>query len=665
MGTRVQDGKDVNVNMKKKKREVREKKERVRDENKDYNNMIYGVGAKVVAMILMAISLFIAVISVWGGCLLIEYDAYTTSKEHFVEQFYENAAWSEAYTVLNKYYLNTYVDMEMDIEADIEEYVSEGNYAGTIEQDGVTICSFGDLEKTFSEVYDCNFALEYYLEYVEEEHEGEIATVYIYIYEEMTEVDEFSFINQAMSLAYGLRYGVWIISLLAACIAIGLFVFLLSVAGHTRNTEEVIPWGVDCIPTDVYTGMMLLGMVVVLWFITSIASARFSNLIVAIIMAIGSVMEVIMGTLYCMSIAVRVKARSVFRNTLIYKVFICLGKCLKNVWKVMGLLTENLPLILKAMPIYIFCSLLGFYGIFVWYGGVRFLLWIIVNIIAFVTVLYVCMVVGQLRKASKKMAEGDLESQVQTKYMVFDFATIGNNMNDIASGMSIAVEERMKSERFKTELITNVGHDIKTPLTSIINYTGLIQKEEIENEHIKEYTAILKRQSERLKRLIEDLVEASKASTGNVDVQLAPCDVGVLLTQAIGEYELKLQGAQLTLVTKQPQEPVSIMADGRLLWRVFDNCLNNICKYAQEGTRVYIDIIKHKDEVRIEFKNISRYELNISEDELMERFVRGDKSRHSEGNGLGLSIAKSLMEVQGGEMTLAIDGDLFKAILIF
>ncbi len=665
MGTRVQDGKDVIVNIKRKKQGVREKKERIREENKEYNNLVYGVGTKVVAMILMAISLFITVVSVLGGCLLIDYDAYTMSKERFVEQFYENTAWSEAYTLLNKYYMNEYADTESDIEADIENYVSERNYAGTIEQDGAVLCSFGDLATTFSGKFDYNFSLEYYLLFGGEEHVGELATVRIYIYEDMTEVDEFSFINQAMSLAYGLRYVAWFLALLALGIAIGLFVFLLSVAGHTRHTEEVVPWGVDRIPTDLYTGMMALGMAIIFWFAVSIANASFSDLFIVIIMAIGGVAAVIMGTLYCMSIAVRVKARTVFHNTLINKALIGLREFLKNGWKVMGLLTENLPLILKIMPIYIFCSFLGFYGIFVWYGGLRFLLWIIVNVIAFATILYVCMVVGQLRKASKKMAEGNLESQVQTKYMVFDFASIGNNMNDIAAGMSIAVEERMKSERFKTELITNVGHDIKTPLTSIINYTGLIQKEEIENEHIKEYTAILKKQSERLKRLIEDLVEASKASTGNIDVQLAPCDIGVLLTQAIGEYEQKLQAAQLTLVTKQLQEPVSITADGRLLWRVFDNFLNNICKYAQEGTRVYIDVIKHKDEVRIEFKNISRYELNISEDELMERFVRGDKSRHSEGNGLGLSIAKSLMEVQGGSVSLAIDGDLFKAILIF
>ncbi|MFI3209168.1 MAG: ATP-binding protein, partial [Eubacteriales bacterium] len=185
------------------------------------------------------------------------------------------------------------------------------------------------------------------------------------------------------------------------------------------------------------------------------------------------------------------------------------------------------------------------------------------------------------------------------------------------------------------------------------------------NPKIHEYSEILLRQSDRLKRLTEDLVHASKVTTGNVEVHLAPCDVGVLLTQAIGEYEEKMSAVDLKIVLKQPEFPVVIEADGRHMWRVFDNLLNNICKYAQEGTRVYLILQKIENQVYITFKNISKYELNISEEELMERFVRGDKSRHSEGNGLGLSIAKSLVSVQGGNMRVAIDGDLFKVVLNF
>ena len=238
-------------------------------------------------------------------------------------------------------------------------------------------------------------------------------------------------------------------------------------------------------------------------------------------------------------------------------------------------------------------------------------------------------------------------------------------MNRIADGMGIAVEDRLKSERMKTELITNVSHDIKTPLTSIINYASLISTEPCENRTITEYSQVLVRQSEKLKRLIEDLVEASKASTGNLEVLLAPCDAGTFLMQASGEYEEKMQKAELALVTKQPDKELRIMADGRRMWRVFDNLMNNICKYAQPGTRVYLTLEEQNGNAVITFRNTSREPLNITEEELMERFTRGDASRNTEGNGLGLSIAKSMTELQGGSMRLTIDGDLFKAILCF
>ena len=231
--------------------------------------------------------------------------------------------------------------------------------------------------------------------------------------------------------------------------------------------------------------------------------------------------------------------------------------------------------------------------------------------------------------------------------------------------MQNAVNEKMKSERMRTELITNVSHDIKTPLTSIINYVDLIKKEKPENEKIKEYIGVLDRQSVRLKKLIEDLVEASKASTGNLTVNLAECEAGVLLSQTVGEFDERLKNAGLTPVLNIPEEPVKIMADGRHLWRVFENLTGNVCKYSMPGTRVYMELVKRDGKAVITFKNISKYELNISGEELMERFVRGDKSRNTEGSGLGLSIARSLTELQKGEMRIEVDGDLFKVTLTF
>ena len=231
--------------------------------------------------------------------------------------------------------------------------------------------------------------------------------------------------------------------------------------------------------------------------------------------------------------------------------------------------------------------------------------------------------------------------------------------------MASAVNERIKSERFKTELITNVSHDIKTPLTSIINYVDLLKKEEITQPKAQEYIEVLERQSARLKKLIEDLMEASKASTGNIAVELELCDINILLTQTIGEFEEKLNSKELSLVIDQSLENIFIMADNRHIWRIFDNLMNNICKYGQPGTRVYINIEATEKEVTIIFRNTSGYQLNISSDELLERFVRGDSSRHTEGSGLGLSIAQNLAELMGGSLKLHVDGDLFKVILAF
>ena len=238
-------------------------------------------------------------------------------------------------------------------------------------------------------------------------------------------------------------------------------------------------------------------------------------------------------------------------------------------------------------------------------------------------------------------------------------------MNEIQAGINTALEERTRSERMKAELITNVSHDIKTPLTSIINYVDLLEKEDIDNEKAKEYLAVLSRQSARLKKLIEDLIEASKASTGNIKFTMEPINAGVLLNQSIGEFSERLEDENIILMTDLPKEDVYLTADNRYLWRVFDNLITNIVKYAQPNTRAYIDLKKHDGKIIFTFRNTSKNELNISAEELMERFVRGDKSRFTDGNGLGLSIAKNLTEAMGGALKLEIDGDLFKAIIQF
>ena len=301
----------------------------------------------------------------------------------------------------------------------------------------------------------------------------------------------------------------------------------------------------------------------------------------------------------------------------------------------------------------------------IWWDGEFIIFWTIEKIILFPIVISFSLALRRFEKAGQKLAEGDFAYKTSTTALVGSFKRHAENMNSIAEGMSRAVDERMRSERMKTELITNVSHDLKTPLTSIVNYATLISNEKSDNPKIAEYSEVLVRQSVRLKRLIEDLVEASKASTGSLEVSLVPCDAAVFITQAAGEYEERLSDAGLTLVTKQPETPVMIMADGRRMWRIFDNLMSNICKYSQSGTRVYLSLEEISGHAIIMFKNTSRDELNVSTDELTERFVRGDASRNTEGSGLGLSIAKSLTELQNGALNIAVDGDLFKAALVF
>ena len=240
-----------------------------------------------------------------------------------------------------------------------------------------------------------------------------------------------------------------------------------------------------------------------------------------------------------------------------------------------------------------------------------------------------------------------------------------NEVNDIAGGLSNAINERLKSERLKTELITNVSHDIKTPLTSIINYVDLLKKENIQGEKANEYLNILDNKSQRLKKLTDDLVEASKASSGAIKLNMETLNVNELIKQVSGEFEDRFKLRRLEEIISFPEKDTYIKADSRYLYRVLENMYSNIAKYAMEGTRVYVDITEQENNVYIKLKNVSKQKLNISTDELMQRFVRGEASRNTEGSGLGLSIAKSLTELQNGKFNIYLDGDLFKVTIEF
>ena len=284
--------------------------------------------------------------------------------------------------------------------------------------------------------------------------------------------------------------------------------------------------------------------------------------------------------------------------------------------------------------------------------------------IVLLATVYLASSFGTLLAGARRMCDGDLGTKVDDKMLVGCFREFAESLNGLSDAALVAAREQLKSERMRTELITNVSHDIKTPLTSIINYVDLLQYPHTPEQE-KEYLAVLSRQSARMKKLIDDLMEMSKAASGSLPVEITQVDAGEAINQALGEFADKLAAADLTPVFRQPEEPILMMADGRLAWRAMSNLLSNAVKYALPGTRLYIDLSRAGSNVMISMKNISREQLNVSADELMERFVRGDTSRNTEGSGLGLNIAKSLMELQKGQLHLLVDGDLFKATLIF
>ena len=478
----------------------------------------------------------------------------------------------------------------------------------------------------------------------------------------------FWLINTGYSLCYAV-YPIGIVSLLLSVICIAA---LVCVSARRPDTEELCPGPFNNVPFDILLALAICLGIFVTVLVCDIVKE--SKIVVQIFMALAvflSWINMLFGLI--MSFAARIKQKTLLRNTLIYFILRWTWRFLRGFGRLVGKLCRMGMKFIRRIPLVwrtalVLCGIIAaeFVTMAVWWGEEELIwFWLLEKIILTAAVLLIALQLRKLQQAGEKLAAGDLSYQVDTQNTFWDFKRHGENLNSIAAGMNRAVEERMKSERMKTELITNVSHDIKTPLTSIINYADLIHKEPCENETIREYTEVLLRQSDRLKHLIEDLVEASKAASGNMEVVLAPCDAEVFLNQLSGEYEQKLKDARLELITRVPEKPIRVMADGRRMLRVFDNLMNNVCKYAQTGTRVYLTLEEKDSYAVISFKNISREALDISVEELTERFVRGDASRNTEGNGLGLSIAKSLTELQQGTMELFVDGDLFKVTLRF
>lgn len=447
------------------------------------------------------------------------------------------------------------------------------------------------------------------------------------------------------------RYLLIVLTILLLAVCLFLFIFLLCSMGHKEGVDGIYQCWLNKIPLDLFLALLFALFFAWAAFLSDIWYIDFWYYI---LLAFGAAA---LALTLLLSVAGRAKAPGFFKNTLIYKVF---------AWIFRGL--GRIPMVWRTALVWGALCLAELFFMFMlgWNEEQYAVLWLLSRGVLTIVILYLASSLRLLQKEGQAIADGqtDYKGKPIPRWLPA-LKKHEENLQSIQSGIQKAVDEQTRAERMKTELITNVSHDIKTPLTSIVNYVDLLEKEDIQPEKAKEYMDVLNRQAARLKKLTEDLVEASKASSGSLPVHLAPTDVNVLLSQLAGDYIEKLEGAQLEpIFHPAPSQPV-IQADGQLLSRVLGNLFSNICKYAMPGTRVYFESTADEKTVSLTFKNISKYELNIPAEELMARFVRGDRARHTEGSGLGLSIAQSLTELQGGTFRIEIDGDLFKAVVTF
>ena len=459
------------------------------------------------------------------------------------------------------------------------------------------------------------------------------------------------------------RHALIAVAAVSFAVCLALFVFLLCAAGHKDGVPGIHLNWVDRIPLDLYLVLAVAAGGCI--FAAGIELTNASIAIAVFVVAVLLVFAVLLIMSVFMTLATRFKSGAFWKNTIIFYILRFLARTLRAIGTGISYCAVHLPLYWQAGLIFVGISLAELFVLAAFSRSAVVVIWVIAKLAEAPLLVLLAVSLQKLKSGGEALAAGNLNASVDLNHMYGVLKHHGENLNSIAQGMQKAVQQQLKSERFRTDLITNVSHDIKTPLTSIVNYVDLLKKEDVQPEKAKEYIAVLDRQSARLKKLTEDLVEASKASSGTLPVHLEAVDVNVLLSQVSGEYQSRFELCRLEPIVKLAPESPQILADGKLLWRVFDNLLSNICKYAMPGTRVYFTSEVLDSRVQISFKNISNYPLDITADELMERFVRGDSSRSTEGSGLGLSIAQSLTGLQKGSFDLVVDGDLFKANISF
>lgn len=623
------------------------------------------LAAKVAAYILIIVCMVMAGLSAVVVAVNANYQWYSDGKKAAMQNIYEHTAY-EAGEIIDESINSNWewiIDggkklNDMEFFAQENKTEALGYSISIINAEEYGLLEEGALKEVNPELKNAEGT------YISAEtHHGSQAAIQVYLGENITSdnvpPEVYSTYNIMMTM-YELGKPAIAVGTISLIIALCLIIFLVASVGRNESDKDYSV--IDRMPIEIITAALLIPAIFTLMVgpsVTAGLSESYDFLAVMVTFYIAFCMAAGVGMI--LVLALKIKHRNLWKTSLLYKVILLIKWILSKAADFF----RTVPLVWKAALILAAGIMLNLFIMIGSYMEPYYGAWFIGAIVVFVAGIYFAAALKKLKDGGKHLADGDLDYQIDKKKMFWDLAEHADNLNSIRNSISKAVEERMKSEHFRSELITNVSHDIKTPLTSIINYVDFLKKEDIDNEKAKEYIEVLDRQSKRLKKLTEDLVEASKAATGNIKLDMQPCQVGVMMQQVMGEYKEKTEAEELKMITVLPEKQLEIMADGRSLWRVFDNLLNNICKYSQPGTRVYQTLEERDGKAIIIYRNMSKYELNITEEELMERFVRGDSSRHTEGSGLGLSIARNLVEMQGGKFNIVIDGDLFKVIIKF
>lgn len=557
-------------------------------------------------------------------------------------------------------------------------------YSNVTSREKATSCSaYMTIQKTASDEYEVQFS-NFKNTYISSTYVTSLMQnldsltpddkLYIGIYTTYPYEDTFRQDNQIFSEYYSYTFPALVIGVVTAIAAIWLFVHILRRSGRISGDDTAVYLTpIDRIPVEILFIVGLAELIVIFAALESMAMSDSRS--IAEITSLEYIMVVgcfeglyLLGITWLLSIVRQVKAGCLWQHSLIRSGYIFCRKLVQTV-------SRQKNLAAKTAECFAFYLLINGVLILMLILGVDNsaplaslgALLLIIGFNVYILILQIRKAKGEesIREATKALAEGDLEYVAPKMKRLYTEQEIIDNIDHLSDGLHKAIEKSLYDERMKTELITNVSHDIKTPLTSIINYVELIKREEVDNEKVQHYLEVLDKKSQRLKQLTEDLVEVSRISSGNIELERVPIDFGELLRQAMGEFEDKFTEHELKMVERIPEEAHMIFADGRRTFRIMDNLLQNIYKYAMPGTRVYIDLTCENERVRLEIKNISKAPLNIEVSELMERFVRGDQSRTTEGSGLGLSIARDLVRMQDGEFQIYLDGDLFKVVIEF